>query len=294
MKPGHTVRYRFFFLVLLTSLSGQLARAQSTILWEVTHPESKHVSYLIGTYHQLGNWFADSIPYVLDKVTQAELAIFESIDTSDTRNQRQILSRPSTTAYQKGLGRKHARALDEIAKDWPYQPDKLTATETLFKLQQTFYKTQCGNARPTDTWNHFDDYLQFRATEQGIALHGLETDSAQISLINQNSGQATWKKEKKRVIFWMAALRGEKDNKRLCTFTREYRNFDLDYELTEACEGDVILEQRNRTWMKTLPDMLRAQNCVVAVGLYHLYFQCGLVTQLRAQGFVVEPVLMKQ
>lgn len=51
--------------------------AQNTILWSVKSYTGKE-SYLLGTYHQMGNSFIDSLPEIKNALINSEVAIFES------------------------------------------------------------------------------------------------------------------------------------------------------------------------------------------------------------------------
>jgi uncharacterized protein YbaP (TraB family) len=65
----------------------------------------------------------------------------------------------------------------------------------------------------------------------------------------------------------------------------------LDYALDKACPDDILVTDRNREWIKILPTIFEKRKVFVAVGLFHLYYQCGMLEQLRKAGFTVKPVL---
>ena len=44
--------------------------------------------------------------------------------------------------------------------------------------------------------------------------------------------------------------------------------------------------------MKQLPSLLETNNCFIAVGLGHLYYDFGLLEQLKKLGYIVEEVKM--
>lgn len=55
-----------------------------------------------------------------------------------------------------------------------------------------------------------------------------------------------------------------------CMLANSYRTFDLDYVFEKECETDIIILQRNREWIKVIPDLLKTKNTFIAVGYYHL------------------------
>ena len=262
--------------------------AQETILWEITHPTSRHTSYLLGTYHQLGNHFIDSLPEVKQKLLKAELAVFESVDAPKTRSY--ILERPNDMSYQKYLPKAQVKWLEEYALETRLPLPKLTATELYFVLFQRYYQGFCENVLPEDEWKHFDSYLMYLADEHKVPSVGLESDSLQLNSIEENYGKNDWKNMRKKLTHWVNAHRGKIKEEKMCEFAYQYRSFNLDYKLDEACTEEILGKKRNDKWMARLPHLLKDQDCFVAVGLSHLMYECGLISQLRQKGFRVKPV----
>jgi uncharacterized protein YbaP (TraB family) len=63
---------------------------------------------------------------------------------------------------------------------------------------------------------------------------------------------------------------------------------EFDYQFNESCNTEF--KTRNGNWIPQLEKILPEKNCFIAVGLLHLYGQCGLIVQLRKKGYIVEPV----
>ena len=281
---------KYFLLLALLGTSWTLP-AQRTILWEVRDSLHGKTSYLLGTYHPLGNHFVDSLPLVKDKLLGSELAVFESLEESAKIDE--ILDRKPDFSYRKALKRSYAEQLDAWSQDWSNPVQQLRPIEVLYKLEQVYFSTHCDNVRPSDEHSHFDNYLQFLVKEAGIPEMGLETYSMQIEFISENADNPGWKKMRKGIYFWIDANRDLKSEAKLCAFTYRYKSLDLDYELEAECADYVLLKQRNANWMEVLPELLSQKNCFVAVGWLHLKWDCGLVSSLREAGFVVEPVLLE-
>lgn len=280
------MKIRFLFIVFCLSL--QPAIAQNTILWEVRDTVTAKRSFIVGTFHQFGNSFVDSIPQLKDALLQSELAIFESVDDSETTI-NVINSRSSSTDIEKNFSRKYFNKLKVIGKELSVDIYKLEPIELLFALRQEFQRVKCNTVSPLDTWDHFDNYLIHLAKSNDIALLGLETDSLQLSLIKEYSSP-DWKEAKKSIRVWIDKLSDKEVDPEDCLFTNMYRRFDLDYELAVDCPDDILITQRNEAWMKTLPNLLSTKNCFIAVGFLHLNYTCGLLEQLKERGFLVSPV----
>ena len=277
---------------ILLLFLGYTCFGQNTILWKVSDTISGKSSFLVGTFHQFGSSFVDSIPELKDALLQSELAIFESIDDVEM-TRKMINSRTQSIQIEKQLKRKDFDKLKQISKNWKVDLYKLKPIELRWKLQQEFQIIKCKTVLPKDKWDNFDNYLIHIAKENGKELYGLETDSLQLSLIEKEYKYPKWKKERKNISFWIEKLTDKGLAKGDCSFTNEYREFDLDYELTKDCPSDILIKQRNEDWMKIIPDLVRNNNCFIAVGYLHLKNKCGLIEQLRSNGFSIEPIKIK-
>src|SRR5690606_11560910 len=162
-----------FFLILSQGIHGQ-----NTILWKVTDTLNDKTSFVVGTFHQFGNSFVDSLPQIKEAIQNSELAVFESIDkVEDTR--QMIQKRERSLEIEKRLKKKDLDKLKALTKDWKVDLYRLSPLEIRWKLQQEYQKIKFKTVKGTDTFKHFDNYLQHLANENGIPLLGLETDSLQ-------------------------------------------------------------------------------------------------------------------
>ncbi|QCK15632.1 hypothetical protein DCC35_13205 [Mangrovivirga cuniculi] len=68
----------------------QIAICQNTIIWKVSDTLNQKTSFIIGTHHQFGNSFVDSIPVIKELLYSSELAVFESI--IDIKNTQKMIN----------------------------------------------------------------------------------------------------------------------------------------------------------------------------------------------------------
>jgi uncharacterized protein YbaP (TraB family) len=265
---------------------------QKTILWSVTDTTNHKTSYLLGTFHQLGNSFVDSIPEIERKLKSSEFAIFESIGNENVITDI-INAREDNKETMKFIANPDFSNLKELSKSWKVRINKLTSAEIILKLQQSLPIILCGNVKETDRFSHFDNYLIYKAKQNNIPVYGLETDSIQLRLINQDSKSKYNKKEKQKILALSKILIEKDKEKYNCDFAEKYKKFDIDYRLATKCDEDILLKQRNERWVPIIVEKLKNHNCFIAVGLFHLYNDCGLIAQLKNKGFLVEPILLK-
>ncbi len=268
------------------------AIAQKTILWKVTDTINSKTSFIVGTFHQFGNSFVDSIPEIKEALLNSELAVFESVDHIEHTRQM-INKREPSPEIEKRLKKKDLEKLKAIAENWNVDIYKLKPVEIRWKLQQEFQKVRCETTKPTDEFDHFDTYLQTIAEKNNIEILGLETDSAQLSLIEKENKEPDWKKERKNISAWIHQMTTDKPNRNNCDLADRYRRLDLAYEFEKECEADILIFQRNNEWMNSIPNLVSSKNTFIAVGYFHLRRKCGILEQLKEKGFKIEAVKIK-
>lgn len=288
------INHRCLFVISVTVLAlftiGRI-NAQNTILWRVTDSVSHHTSFILGTFHQMGNSFADSLPSISSSLYQCDVAIFESIDPVE-HTRRAIMKRPPSEAIEKALGPKYFSQVEQISRSWEVDIRKLKPVELRWKLQQEYQKIKCNTVKPGDKWDHFDSYLIALAKDHDLTVLGLETDSMQLALINEEFDFPDWKSERKVIRRWINYFNDPTPDPQLCQLSRTYRAFELDYAFDQPCSDNVLVKKRNHEWMQILPDFIRTNNCFIAVGYAHLQRHCGLLEEFRRMGFTVDPVEM--
>lgn len=283
-------RMKHLFCILFFLAVSQLAIAQKTILWKVTDTVNHKTSFILGTFHQFGNSFVDAIPEIEASLLKSDLAVFESIEqVEETRNV--IAQRERSTEIEKQLSKKDLNKLKELTKDWKVDLYKLKPLEIRWKLQQEYARIVCQTSQPTDEFDQFDGYIRHLAEANKIPLKGLETN--QLEIIEKGSGYPNWKAERKNISIMIKNILEDDVSNQDCGLANAYRNMELDYQFDQECVQDFINYERNNLWMKVIPDLLHTNNAFITVGYIHLKRTCGLLEQLKDQGFVVEPLEIK-
>lgn len=277
---------KIFLLSLLVQFF--YASCQNTILWTVKKEGNPHTSYLLGTYHQMGNSYVDSLKTVTRALQSSQLAVFENIDTGE-KLANFLNSRPENFTYKEKLSKKYLKDLEEIAKNWAVPVSKLSPPELRLKLEQVYYETQCGTIKPSDTFKGFDNYLIKLAKKNSVEVLGLESNDLMTSYINQTD-RTEWKDVKKEIYTWLDNIKMKRETKTLCSMAEAYKKQKLDYQLDSECAETVIISSRNAVWLPIIEKNIDEKNSFIAVGYAHLTGKCGLVAQLRQSGYKVEPV----
>ena len=56
---------------------------------------------------------------------------------------------------------------------------------------------------------------------------------------------------------------------------------------------DLLLNDRNKKWVKELKEIMKNESVFVAVGAGHLTGKYGLISLLKKEGYTVEPLMNK-
>lgn len=271
---------------------------QNTILWKVTNSNNKNISYLLGTYHQFGESFIDSLPVIKEKLQASDLIITE-VKVDRAKWAELYNARPSSDTLSTILSKKDIEFITGILKKGQVDISKYTPGELIAKLQSNFPMTICNAINKTDK-KLMDEYVQLLGSQLQKQLYYFETDSFQIDIVKQTLQMYDWNFFKKNVPALLDIYRNGKQNESLCSFPNQYASFTLDYKFEEDCNvlkdakvNEDLVKKRNEDWMQKLPSLLEHNNCFIAVGLKHFYTKCGLIQRLKGLGYTVEPVTMK-
>lgn len=282
--------------LLIFSLITNFIIAQNTILWSINKVNSEKVAYIIGTFHQMGNSFIDEKPLIKELLSKCELAIFESVEDKNEKIITVMLNRTDDFSYKEFLYKEDIDFLENYTKNWKVPLSKHKPGELIVKLQQEYIKESCGTIKPTDTSYHMDDYLMSIAEKQNIKVLGLETYSNQFDAINiVNGEELTWEKTKNIIRQVINNFKDDKNQKKICASAKAYMEMKFNYQFKVKCaDSDGILSKRNEKWIPTIINSIEQNNSVfIAVGMLHLYGECGIISQLKKNGYEVKTLKLK-
>lgn len=287
MKPNVIAVLVLFQCILLSSQ----AQKYQTILFSVSHPEMKEVSYLFGTHHAFGTDFFKSLNGVSEKLYSADRLITETIYKPGEMSEDIINSRQEITNWQKYFSKEELKLVEGWLNKSSTDFNKMFPSELSSVLYRIHNIKVCETKTINDTSNTLDDYIVDLAKSNSIQkIIGLESAEQQLELIRKDVEGMPIKIHKKRLTAIVKAI-VEKDNS-LCSGAEKYRKMLFDYQLSQPCGNSLILTNRNNKWMKILLNEMEKSSCFIAVGLSHLMFDCGLIQQLRDKGFMVEPIAL--
>jgi len=261
----------------------------NTIFFEVSHPESNNVSYLFGTHHAFSKSFFETLDVPKKKLQESNVVILESLDIPGQNSEDIINARTKTTNWRKYLSQDDLIYAQNLLKNGPVNFDKLTPTELYITLARVYYIKVCAARTNDDSNLTLDGYIGSIAKQNNATTIGLETVKEQLEIINKDVAGMPRKVHEKRLNSLIDLLRNNTRTRR-CEDSETYRNQEFIYNLDYECQNNLMLTDRNNKWMQVIPERIMNNNCFIAVGLSHLRFKCGLISQLRDMGFRVLPI----
>ena len=281
-------------LLLILTILGY---SQNTLLWKVTNKNNNNTSYIFGTLHMFGYSFINNYPVITEKLKESNLVITET-DTDRQKLRDFYNKRTSTDDLKNIVSNEDYEYLKKILNDKWVDISKYTSTEILLKLRGITPKIKCSVLHHTDTLL-MDEYINNLSDSLNIRKDYFETEKEQLDLV-ENSNLYSWSVLKKAISPTIKLLKSDKGNEKYCDFVNQYSNFDLNYMIDERTSksgssilrNPILLKDRNDKWVKKLVEKFNSNNCFVGVGLFHLYFESGLISQLKKLGYTIEPVKM--
>ena len=157
----------------------------------------------------------------------------------------------------------------------------------------------CNIKTPKDVVQ-MDDYIHNFGISYHKTLIGLESPEDTFGVIQQMMG-ATGKEDSagvglvKDLVLHTEnyLLKGDSQ----CWEAERYRNFNLNYKFNVPSQQDdpdysLFLDTRNKAWLPSIKTIIDSTTAFIAVGLKHLYYQKGLIMELKKAGYKVNPVII--
>jgi uncharacterized protein YbaP (TraB family) len=265
----------------------------NTLLWEVSGNSLQHSSFLFGTFHLM---CADDIHFSdqLKEAVKQSNEIYMELDMDDPST---ILGGMLYMNMQGGKKLSDLYTPEEYKKIEAYFNDTLNAPLMMLQRAKPYflvallYPRMMNCASPAGV----EEELLKIAKEDKKEIKGLETVQFQASVFD--SIPYEWQaKELLKNIDSFSVYKKEFDDMLIL-----YKDQQLDsmQNMVGASEfgsekyEDLLLNDRNKKWVKELNTIMKNESVFVAVGAGHLTGEYGLINLLKKEGYKVEPLLNK-
>jgi len=262
----------------------------NTLLWKISGNELKKPSFLFGTFHLLCKddiHFSDQ----LKKAMKSSDEIYMELDMDDPSTVlggMLYMNMKNDTTLENLYTPEEYTRLKNYFSDTLKMPVMLLQKAKPYFLVALLYPRMMDCASPAGV----EEELMKIAKEDKKEIKGLETIQFQASVFD--SIPYEWQaKELLKNIDSFSVYKNEFE-----TMLNFYKNQQLDsikslMEKSESGEqkyDDLLLNNRNKNWVKQLKGIMKNESVFVAVGAGHLVGENGLINLLRKEGYTVEPL----
>ncbi len=277
----------------------------SSLLWEVIDPVSGKKSYLLGTMHVLCGEASVSKQFITEVIKPADAVVLE-IDLGEIK-----LGGLANPELARRMRLPDTIALKDLfsTEEWNYIDSVMRATTEIELTKfnslkpmavSTFWlnmlvKDACGK-KVTGV----EKLVYKAALKKKKPIIGLETATEQISILMDS---ISLRDQSKLLLDF--AKEASKVGQKIMEADSLYSTGDV-RGLIRALQGEasevwlevdslrkLLVDNRNKRWVKKLKPLLKENSLLIAVGALHLVGENGLVNLLRQEGFQVYPVSME-
>lgn len=295
-------------IIVLIALASYLA-SHAQLLYRVTGGGLTAESYIIGTYHLADGAMVDSIPgarQALETVGQVcgELPMADLNNPDSLRMMMSYMYLPEGQTLKGVLSESEYSRLAKCYKevlgvglDNPMVQSMVERmTPATVNNNLTLALCMKKSHRKMANQNTIDTYLQRMAKESGRPTIGLETMSLQAKTLY------SMPMERQVELLMCLVDNLEYYTIQTASLSDAYyaQNINKIHEVMEATIGtscdntdeekDRLIKNRNRSWIKLMPDIMRDKQTLFAVGAGHLPGEDGIIQLLRNAGYTVEAV----
>lgn len=258
---------------------------ENSLLWKIEHKDLAKPSYLFGTIHILCK-DDFSIPEKLTKAfTETEKLVLE-VDFSDTtammEAQKAMISKEKLSET---LSKERQIFLDNLLKEELKMSLQLVDNYTLM----TIYSLLIQESLSCPTKKMYEFELMNLAKAQNKKVAGLETLPNQLDFFAKAyPTDFLWQQIELYPAYKVAfqdmikAYKNEEISK-LLKDMKDERFFNENAEYW-------MLTYRNTNWVEIMPEMMKKQSNLFAVGAAHLGGENGVIHLLRKEGYKVTAV----
>lgn len=288
-------------LLILALAAAASLSANAQLLWKVSGNGVKDSSYLFGTHHVAPVSVIDSIKPLAPAICSVD-AVAGELDMSEATNpsaaQAAVMKygmAPADSTLTKVLTAAQVDSLNSVLAK--YTGGQLSAS-MLDPLKPAMVNTQLAMLQSMMAFPDFnqqqqlDAVVQERGRECNREIIALETMDEQMKLLFGGDIM-------EQADDLMQTVRNDAESADTAhKLAAAYRAGNLDEIhslLTDKKDGlegealDKLLINRNNAWVSQLSSLLPQKSVLVCVGVGHLVGSKGLIAQLRALGFTVEP-----
>jgi len=284
------VKLGFAALTLMTFITaGAQSKKQTnenSVLWEVTGNGLSKPSYITGTCHIMCSKDFEIKPKVTKALEKTDRFVME-INYTDPAEMKALQGMFQTDKkLSDQLTTNEAKELDKILANYGTNLKNMDNSSS-----QALYALISMKAAPcpqTEIKSYEIELLQ-TALKSKKSIGGLEKVEDQLTSINKAYDLKEVIKQLKMGKEYESLLKDMVEAFKKEDVQSVYSLFKNDKFMSDKQEK-AMLTDRNKNWAEKMPDMMKKESNLFAVGGAHLMGDHGIIKLLRAKGYTVKPV----
>ena len=272
------------------TLFPKTAKAQNSLLWQISGKDLNRPSYLFGTIHLIC-----PSDYLWTNAMKNSLEATDKLCLEMDMDDPNLMMTASAGLIDK-TGKKLSSYFSpaEYAKLKKFMKDSMDMDIQYLEMMkpvalQTLMSTR--GATLCEKPISYEEKMMETVKANKKEIVGLETAEEQLSVLETLPVDSVIKEV-------MEMVNNKTSNKQeYAQMVKVYKQQDINAlhkMITESPDlGDAtgpLLDNRNKLWMGKMPEMMRKSSVFFAVGAGHLSGPNGVIALLRAQGYTVKPV----
>lgn len=277
-------------LMTITSMNitaqNKNADSENSILWEVTGNGLSKPSYITGTCHIMCSKDFEMKPKVLKALEKSDSFVME-INYMDPKEMTALQGMfKSDKKLSDQLSPNEANKLDKILADYGTNLKNMDSSSS-----QALYALISMKAVPcpqTEIKSYEIELLQ-TALKSKKNIGGLEKVEDQLTSINNAYDLKEVIQQLKMGKEYEVLLQGMVNAFKKEDVHTVYNLFKND-KFMNSKQEKAMLTDRNKNWAEKMPEMMKKESSLFAVGGAHLMGENGIIKLLRSKGYTVKPI----
>lgn len=262
--------------------------AQQSLLWEISGGDLDQPSYLFGTIHMSCEFdLSDRLESAIKSTEQLYLEVKLDDPNLQMEMMKGMLTKDGSKMSAVLDGNQFER-LDAFLKEHLGMSIKMFDQTKPLLIQSMMYPKILDCPMVS-----METELMSIYKEQKKSIHGLETIAEQMSVFDKIPYQTQLDQ-----LLKMANGDLSEEREQFRELINYYQNEDLKM-LMKAFHADgftaefayLLLDVRNRNWMRPMHKAMKTKPTLFAVGAAHLAGENGVIQLLTNEGFVLTPIM---
>lgn len=288
----------FTQIILLQVQSFAQKALDKALLWEISGKELSQTSYLFGTIHMIpkDDYF---LPKGFEEAFESSSTLYLELDINEMSDMSKMMG-----LLEKCYMRDNKKLSDLLSEeDLKIVKTKIEDMGLPFFMFERMKPLFLSSMMMTDGANpmsgpdekikSYEFELMEKANTGKKPLKGIETMEFQLSIFDS----IPYEIQAKNLVHSIQAEENKSDDS-LKGLVELYKTQDIE-KLVDAVEKsdedmkpflDLMLTNRNKSWIPTMKEAMKNNSCFFAVGAGHLGGEYGVINLLKKEGYKLKPV----